>query len=362
LQLAWKPDWQRSRRHFTGWWNREGLVVGMWGGVHADTPHEAVEHPERVSPAEAAFYTDAAARARRNHYRLSRQTFPLDMLPIADTMIGPGSLALCLGSEPEFAENTVWFGPVMERDEEPEKRGPLRFDPQNRWWKVHEATLRESASLARGKYLVGCPDLIENIDILASLRGTSQVFLDMLERPEWVSEKLHEINQAYFAVYDRIYEIIKLEDGSAAFEAYKLWGPGKTAKVQCDASTMFSPEMFRKFVVPLLREQCAYLDHSMYHLDGCEELRHLEALLEIEELDAIEWTPNANLPLGGDPRWYDLYRRILDAGKSVQAYLVWPREIVPLLDAVGPRGVYILGLFRDQAEAEAVAKEIEPYR
>jgi hypothetical protein len=362
LQLAWKPDWEQSRRHFTDWWNREGLVVGMWGGVHAETPHEGLERPERVSPAGAAFYTDAAARARRNHYQLSRQAFPLDMLPIADTMIGPGSLALCLGSEPEFAESTVWFGSIMERDEEPEKRGPLRFDPENRWWKVHEATLRESASLARGKYLVGCPDLIENIDILASLRGMSTLFLDMIHRPEWVNEKLHEINQAYFEVYDRIYEIIKLEDGSAAFEAYKLWGPGKTAKVQCDASTMFSPEMFRRFVVPFLREQCAYLDYSMYHLDGNEEFRHLDALLEIEELDAIEWTPNANLPLGGDPEWYDLYRRILDAGKSVQAYLVWPREIVPLLDAVGPRGVYILGLFRNQAEVEAVAKEIETYR
>jgi hypothetical protein len=100
----------------------------------------------------------------------------------------------------------------------------------------------------------------------------------------------------------------------------------------------------------------------MYHLDGNEQFRHLDALLEIEELDAIEWTPNANLPLGGDPQWYDLYRRILDAGKSVQAYLVWPQEIVPLLDAVGGRGMYILGLFRNQAEVEAVAQEIETYR
>ena len=173
MQLAWKPDWELTRRRFTDWWNREGLVVGMWGGIYAETPHEELERPEWVPPAEAAFYTDAPGRARRNHYRLSRQAFPLDMLPISDTMIGPGSLALCLGSEPEFADTTVWFGSIMEDEDEPEKRGPLRFDPENRWWKIHQATLRESASLARGKYLVGCPDLVENIDILASLRGMS---------------------------------------------------------------------------------------------------------------------------------------------------------------------------------------------
>jgi hypothetical protein len=252
------------------------------------------------------------------------------MIPSSDTMIGPGSLALCLGSEPGFSESTVWFGSTMEREENPEQQGPLRFDPENKWWKVHEATLRECAELARGRYLVGCPDLVENIDILASLRDMSRLFMDMIERPQWVSEK--------------------------------LWGPGKTAKVQCDAATMFSPEMFREFVVPQLRDQCAFLDYSMYHLDGNEQFRHLDALLEIEELDAIEWTPNTKLPLGGDPQWFDLYRRILDAGKSVQVYMVRAKEIVPVLDAIGSEGVYILGLFKDRAEVESVARQIEPYR
>ncbi|MCP4628496.1 MAG: cobalamin-binding protein, partial [bacterium] len=88
-------------------------------------------------------------------------------------------------------------------------------------------------------------------------------------------------------------------------------------------------------VVPSLTEQCEYVDYSMYHLDGKEEFVHLDASLDIDALDAIEWTPNDGEPLGGDPKWFDLYRRILDAGKSVQAYLVWAHEIVPLLDAIG---------------------------
>ena len=129
-----------------------------------------------------------------------------------------------------------------------------------------------------------------------------------------------------------------------------------------DSAAMFSPAMFQRFVVPALREQCRYLDYSMYHLDGNEQFGHLDALLEIEELDAIEWTPNANLPLGGDPQWYDLYRRILAAGKSLQVYFAWPREIVPLLDAIGGDGVYVLGMFRDEAEVEKVLEGIEQFR
>ena len=115
--------------------------------------------------------------------------------------------------------------------------------------------------------------------------------------------------------------------------------------------------MFRRFVQPPLTEQCRWLDYAMYHLDGTTCLRHLDALLEIEPLEAIEWTPQAGTEGGGTPRWYDLYRRIRRAGKSVQA-----NEVIPLLDAVGPRGMYILASAPDQATAEDVLQKAEAYR
>ena len=57
-----------------------------------------------------------------------------------------------------------------------------------------------------------------------------------------------------------------------------------------------------------------------------------------------------------------MYRRILDAGKSVQAIGVRHDEIVPLLDAVGPAGLYIMTSFADEREAEKVMRMVEPYR
>ncbi len=106
--------------------------------------------------------------------------------------------------------------------------------------------------------------------------------------------------------------------GSSAFGAFRIWGPGKTAKVQCDACAMFSPEMFRDFVKPALAEQCAWLDHAIYHLDGTQCICHLDHLLAIDSLRAIEWTPQAGIEGGAHERWFPLYKRILDAGKSVQ--------------------------------------------
>lgn len=333
----------------------------MWGAPETDASiHENVSPPIRPATLDEK-YCDAEFRAAENHFRLSRSIFPLDVLPTANADLGPGSLALFLGSRPDLAEDTVWFHPCIENVEEPEKLPPLKFDANHPWWKKSEDILRRCAEAARGKYFVGCPDLVENMDTLASLRGAQTLCMDMLERPEWIEQKIAEINQVYFEAYDRIYDIIKMPDGSSAFGAFYIWGPGKVAKLQCDASAMFSPKMYRQFVMSSLTAQCAWLDHSLYHLDGTQALHHLDAMLEIEPLDAIEWTPQAGIETGGDKRWYDLYRRILAAGKSVQVVNVEPHEIVPLLDAIGNQGVYILIQMKDEREAEWVQKLIEPY-
>ena len=360
MDCAWKENWEETKQHFIDWWNREGLIVASGLCLGADPPHETLEDPGPAPSIEAG-YTDPVARARRNHYGLSRHTCPGDMLPVSSTDIGPGSLALFIGSEPGFSPETVWFKPSM-TEENPEGRPPLRFDPETKWWKITEATLKECAELGHGKYLAGCPDLIENIDILAALREPQNLLLDMALRPEWVIEKVDEINQVFFEAYGRIYDIIKLADGSSAFGAFSLWGPGKTVKVQCDASAMFSPEMFERFVVPALTRQCDWLDCSMFHLDGHQCICHLDLLLSIESLDAIEWTPDPQVPGGGSPEWYDLYRRVLDASKSVQAVGVGPDEVVPLLDAVGGKGMYIQTWCKTPAQAEELATKVDAYR
>jgi hypothetical protein len=57
-----------------------------------------------------------------------------------------------------------------------------------------------------------------------------------------------------------------------------------------------------------------------------------------------------------------MYRRILNAGKSIQVIIDHETEIKPLLDAVGSKGVYILTRIENECTAEKIARIIEPYR
>jgi len=362
--VSWKKNWQETQDNFKKWWNHEGMVIGTWGYPRTNNPHEIVEKPIFDETDCSILHKDPILRANYNHYLLANSAFPIDCLPFADTNTGPGSLAIYTntGCEPGFSPETVWFTAPFKDLEDPTKSGKIEFDPESKWFKIVEELLKTQVELGRGKYITGFPDICEHFDILSALRDPQTLMYDIYEYPDWIKEKMTELNQVFFEAYDRMYDIIKLEDGSSLFDAFCLWGPGKTAKVQCDAAAMLSPATFNEFVTPWLKEQCEWLDYSMFHLDGTQCICHLDSLLEIEALDAIEWTPQAGIEGGGDKRWYELYKRVLDAGKSLQIVFPTEEELIPLLDEIGGKGVYIFAGIANEEHAGQLREKVAPYR
>jgi len=362
----WKKNWAETQDNFRKWWNRDGLVLGTWGylgNIKGNAPHEMVKLPEYDATDPAILHREPELRAMVNHYHMANGAFPLDCVPAANSDTGPGSLAIYTntGCEPGFSPETVWFTAPFKDMDDPTKSGKIEFDPESKWFKIAERHLTEQVKLGKGKYLAAFPDICEHFDILSALRDPQTFMYDIYEYPEWIKEKMTELNQVYFEAYNRMYDIIKLEDGSSTYGAFCIWGEGKTAKVQCDACAMLSPATFDEFVLPWLTEQCDWLDHSLYHLDGTQCIVHLDSLLQIESLDAIEWTPQAGIEGGGDKRWWDMYKRILDAGKSVQVAFPEEKDIVPMLDVIGGKGVYILAYIRDEEHAEQLREMVAPY-
>ncbi len=355
--LAWKPDWPACQQNLIRWWKHQGMALCL--EVIREQRREDIPVPEVPADLEVR-WTNARYRCDAAEGVMAGLDYWAEAFPYFDTQIGPGSLGTFLGSQPNFAVDTVWYEPCID---DPARTAPIRFAKHQQWFDAHMALIDEGLARARGRYLVGIPDLIENLDTLAALRGDGNLLYDLLDRPTWVLERLEEIKAAYFQVFDLFYAKVHTAEGGNAFSAFHIWGPGKTAKVQCDITASLSPQMFRRFVQPTLREQCEYLDYSLYHLDGTNARQHVEPLLEIDALDAIEWTPQAGKPGGGDPCWYELYRRILAGGKSVQAVGVRPEEVVSLVDAVGPQGLFVtVNGPVNRRTAGKMMRELEPYR
>ena len=121
--------------------------------------------------------------------------------------------------------------------------------------------------------------------------------------------------------------------------------------MQCDFAIMVSPEMFDAFILPALEEEADYLDHSVYHYDGPGALRHLDSVLGIKSLDAIQWVPGAGAPRVST--WIRLLRRIQAKGKLlVLSCESW--EVEPLLSELEPEGLLLSTRCESQAEADAL--------
>ena len=365
---TWKKNLEETKKHYIDWWNHKGIVLNMWEHFQEGvTPHADIPEPKPYRDLNQRWF-DPEWRAEYLDWYVAHSSLMADMLPVANTQLGPGSLAAILGGVFEGGEDTIWIHPrpaTTPASATTPDGSPLGddiiFDPTHPNWLLHKDLLRACKKKAQGHYYVGMPDLMEGLDVLAALKGTDKVLLDTVMQPEVLERQMQQINDIYFQVFDELYDIIR-EGDEMAFCYFSSWAPGKMSKLQSDISTMISVDDYRRFVQPFIREQCQKIDYTLYHLDGVGAMHHLDSLLEIKELNAIQWTPGVGEPQGGSPKWYDLYRKILAGGKSIMACWVTLDELRPLLDNIGGDGVHIEMDFHNEREVEQALTIVDDFR
>ena len=329
---------------FTAWWNHEDIgrplvkVCGMDG--------ETV-WPQKLPDDNRVLHMDADFRFRFYAGLFSNVTFFGEAFPFIDLNMGPGSMAAYLGAQPMFERDTVWYRNLVENSLD--ELGELRFDPEQFWWKEHLAQVKKVTELAQGSGIwTTIPDILENLDILSLLRSPSELCYDLIDEPEAVARYIESIDRLYFHYYDAMYDLVKRPDGSSSFTAFSILSRARTAKLQCDFSAMLSPAQYRDFIVPSLERQIGRREYVMYHLDGVDATRHIDAVLGLRGLRVLQWEPGAGKPDCGDERWYPLYDKAFEAGKSlwlsigqgtVDDFMEKSRRLVR---RYGTRGLYLL--------------------
>jgi len=246
---------------------------------------------------------------------------------------GPGIIAGYLGARViPVPDETVWFEPGGPSSIE-ELR--LAHDPDNIWWRRVRELTRVAVARWGDRVTVGHTDLGGNLDILAHLRTTHQLLLDLCDAPDEVARLAGEITRLWLAYYADLNGIIA-QGGRGTTNWARVWSPKRTYMLQCDFSYMISPAMFERFVMPDLEACCARLDHSFYHLDGEGQLSHLDLLLALEPLAGIQWVPSHGWR---DPKTYlPILKRIRDGGKLCQPWGVTPEAACVIVRALGGRG------------------------
>ena len=360
--MIYKENWKETKERFNGWWKHSNTDRPLMRIVARRK--KPLGMPEEVwepkTPKEK--YLDVERKVKRLRNYCKTHIFMAEAFPSLDINIGAGSMAVYLGLEPEFRWDTVWFKSCID---DWDKWETLEYDSHNYWWAQHLDLIKRGKELAQDEFMVAIPDIIENLDILSAMRGAQNLCFDIMDQPKLVKDYIHQLDELYFKYYDSMYNITKNKDNSSIYTTFSIWGPGKTAKIQCDFSAMISQDQFREFALPSLRKQCQKLDFSLYHLDGPNAIKHVDALMEIEELDALQWTAGVGQPDGGNEKWYPIYDKVMAANKSLWIMLSdgdinhWVDNADKLVKRYGSERLYLLFPGMEEEDAQCLMKKAE---
>lgn len=362
--MKYKKNWEETKEKWTNYWKHQNtgrplmMVVARNPEIETFAEQKAVEGimcqgrlynlPENLKstnlPVEEK-YTNAELIVNRYRHFCETHEFLGESFPNLNVDFGPGSLATYIGAGLEFKPDTVWFKPTVEEWEDTPK---LSFDAENENFKKHIALIKKCRELAGDDFYIDMPDLMENLDTLASLRGSQEVLMDMMEDPDEILKRVKEVDDLYYEYFDRFYDVIKDKDGASAYTIFQIWGPGRCVKLQCDISAMISPDNFREFVQESLRQQAEKADQVLYHLDGPQAIRHLDALMEIDGIDALQWTSGDAGPDGTLEDWDVIYDKAIAAGKSLWVKVYsgsfedWIKNVERLVMKYGSHSIFFM--------------------
>lgn len=383
--MLYKENWEATREKWCNYWKQKNTGRPLMGVIARKPEIEPFSDGKPVEGGVADVicqgkyynlpedlkwtdmedkYQNADRIVARYRQFCETHAFLGESFPNLDVDFGPGSLAAYLGSNIVFREDTVWFEHCVD---DWEQVPPFTFDPENPWFQKHYALVQRCRELVGDDYPIDMPDLMENIDVLVSLRGAQDTLYDMIDEPELIAERIAQIDKIYYEYYDRFQEVIRDADGGNAYTVFQIWGPGRTIKLQCDFSVMMSPQNFRDFILESLRQQARRADQVLYHLDGPDAIRHLDALMEIDEINAVQWTSGDAGPDGTLEDWDVIYDKVRKAGKSlwIKVYTGgvedWIRNVDRIVQKYGSHSLFLLFPEMSMADAERLLSYAEEH-
>lgn len=356
-ELLGSAAFEKTVARFDAWWvgeivDRPPVLVGV-------KPSRPYSGPVSTHTNHQARWLDIEFVVEEALAQMAQTDYVGDRFPLFWSNIGPEITATLYGCPLTFTESTSWSTPVVHDAADWERLLTTPPDFANVYWQTMERMTDYAIQRCEGRYLVGITDLHGNYDILAALRDPMQLCLDLMDCPDLVAKAGMHVAAGYVAAFNRLYaQVATAGFGTTTWLPIYYRGPAYVPS--SDFWCMVSPQVAHDLIWPAILCEIEPLERSIFHLDGPQALRHLDLLLDLPQLNAVQWVYGAGR--GPAARWIEVYRRIRQAGKSLQLIAQDPHDALTVIEAIGPAGVLVSveEPFATVAEAEqfihAVAK------
>lgn len=358
----WQDNWETIKKRLELLWQGE-LLDRCCVKVTAPLGNAAeryAAHKVKPQPSDQQgmyeWYNDGEWLLARSRAAIESTYFAGDAYPCVFPYFGTGGHAKYVAPESsvEYAPSTIWVHPCVDDL----TSFDFSFDPDtNKVFRRELEVIEYLVSECRGNYLVGATDNCGSYDALAQLYGNERLLCDFIDDPEPVkaaAAKLVDIlkrsSERFFAATKRGWQ-----DG-AAHGWMNTYSRGNHLQLQCDLSVMISPEIYDEFIRSELVSTARFLEHAVYHFDGIEQIRHLDVLLSIPEINMIQWTQVAGQPPVTE--FIPVLRRIQAAGKGL-VLIVGREQLKPLCESLSARGVIYITGASNPDEADAIVDYVK---
>ena len=343
-------DFEKISGNFEKFWNHE--YFGRCA-IRLTAPKKPVKLPEHSDNedimkywCDGEFLLNRSRILSENNYYLG-EAFPFFFLNFG----AGGNAGYFKNARYQFTDRTVWFFPIDENEK-------LVFSKDTYLYKATINLAKYFVENSNDEFIIGMPGCSSNIDALAHLRGSEQVLLNMIDNPGLLKEELEIIQQSWLAIVNDIFAITKKNNHGGGSTWMGTWAKGLHAQLQSDISVMLSPQQFAEFVYPDLNRQCEILEYPNYHLDGLEQLRHLDKLVSIKNLRLIQYTFCDGQP--SPVEQIPALQRIQKTGKLL-LLMVPPQYVKPLLENLSAKGLFITTACRNPEEADGLFRIVKEY-
>ena len=336
---------QKRARHRQFWQpfaKGEGAYLAVASPIRDGVSPEPLEDPKDLEE----YWFSTEYRLKRAEHCYKTTYFGQDAIQREFVNFGPGVLAGLVGAPYKVSRDSIWFDrepPIKDWGTVPE----LAIQKDQKLYQWIDSQTRALCDNAKGRYTVSFTDIGGQYDVLYSLRG-EELLMDLIEYPDEVMAAEAQLDRAFIDYFNTYKNII----GPTGC-GYTTWIPLVHDKpwypIQCDMSVMISPCMFEEFVLPALDQVSTAIGEAVYHLDGPGEIKHLDMILSLPHVHAVQWVPLPDLKDENGGYIYNftseesigVVKRILASGKKVILMGIKPNQIATVFNTVGCDGIFI---------------------
>ncbi|OHB60216.1 MAG: hypothetical protein A2Y12_10335 [Planctomycetes bacterium GWF2_42_9] len=286
---------------------------------------------------------------------IENRRFLAETFPVFWPNLGPSVYAAFYGCSLEFNETTSWSEPCVDSWDDMNK---LKLDCENECLKKIEELTRCAIEQCSGRFMVGYTDLHPGLDCVAAWRGSERMCMDLYDDPALIRQLACSATRDFQMVYDRFDAELKAHN-QLSVSWLEIPSSGKMHIPSCDFGALISKDQYAEFGLPILRQEVQQMTHNIFHLDGPGVANHLESILSVPELNAIQWVQP---PGDGQPimQWVGLVKRIQAAKKSVVVCLA-KEELEQFTEQMDPKGLFLCIAADDENEQKDIIARVEKW-